>query len=126
MTATTEEGGLLSSFIPQVEEVYAFGNQIIPNEQQFSIDCMSATTFFNGPIPPFSPYTNVADIAFNDFALVNQNAFQLNGMCPDASCINLSTNYDVQQFTFLSNVLQNNNQQNLGIMGPGAAGNTGD
>jgi hypothetical protein len=110
---------------PTTEEAYAFDNRIIQNELQYNIDCMSATTCYDGPLPAFFPYTNIADVAFSDFAFVNQNAFQLNGMCLDAaSCINLATNYDIQQFTFLSNVLQYNNQQNLGIMNGAAAGNT--
>src|SRR5918996_6618592 len=87
------EGGP-SSYIPQVEEAYAFGNQIIQNEQQYNLDCMSAITCFNGPIPAYFPYTNIADVAFSDFALVNQNTFQLNEMCPNSSCINVATNYD--------------------------------
>ncbi len=122
MTAST--AGNLSSILG-AQEAYAFGNQIIQNEQQYNIDCMSAASCFNGPLSPLFPYTNFADVSFRD-AFVNQNAFQLNAICSDASCINLSTNYAFLQSSFPNIVLQNNNQQNLGIMGPGAAaGNEG-
>jgi hypothetical protein len=117
---TASATGNLSSILG-AQEAYAFGNQIFQDKQQYNINC-SATACYNGPLPAFFPYTNIADVTFSDSAFVNQNAFQLNGMCLDAtaSCINLATNYDFQQFTLFSNVLQYNNQQDLGIMGPGA------